>query len=134
MALGKWKLFGQYRRVYSTETYKDTQASVDRVLTTSLLLFSRKTGDEQQQIASRVSALTEKIGDATAAEIPLVVSTALLTAIRVHDEALKSRWYKTSHVRCLVGSLDFQYGDIGDRCSFADSRGGLCLVRVEHTS
>ena len=90
MALGKWKSFVQYRRVYSSRTYNDALKCFQRLTGTSLLLFDGKTHEEQNQIIVRSTKLSEKIADATANEIPLVVSMALVIALQVHDQLIQN--------------------------------------------
>jgi hypothetical protein len=54
----------------------------------ALLLLQNKPDEEQRQILDRASNLVEKITDTTTEEIPLVVTTALLLALRLQDQRL----------------------------------------------
>jgi len=85
VGISKWKMFGQFYRVHNSETYKDTMRSVDKLASTSLMLLNRKSAEEQREILARAESLTEKINDAVAEEIPLVIVLSLLTALRVHE-------------------------------------------------
>ncbi len=99
MALGKWKSFFRYRRVYSSRTYNDAVKCFERLTATSLLLFDGKTHEEQTVIMDRSTKLSERIAEATANEIPLVVSMALIVALQVHDQMLQNKAQETKTSR-----------------------------------
>ncbi|MGA2510939.1 MAG: hypothetical protein ABSG27_11975 [Candidatus Acidiferrales bacterium] len=89
MALGKWKSFFRYRRVYSSRTYNHAMKCFEHLTASSLLIFEGKTHEEQNEILGRSTKLSEKIAEATVNEIPLVVSMALIIALQVHDQMIQ---------------------------------------------
>lgn len=78
-------------RVYNSSTYKETMRSVEKIAGASFRLLADKSREEQTQIFVRMTELSEKLRDAIDHEAPLVVSLTLLTAIRVHEQALQKQ-------------------------------------------
>jgi hypothetical protein len=91
MALGKWKMFGSYFRVHSSEAYKDTVRAVEHLASTSLALLDGKAEDERRLILGKAQGLTEKMFDVVETETPLVVALALMTALRAHEHLLQQQ-------------------------------------------
>ncbi len=91
MSLGKWKMFGSYFRVYSSEAYEDTVRSVENLASSSLALLDEKSEEEKRAIFSKAESLTEKVLDAAETEMPLVVALALMTALRAHERLIQEQ-------------------------------------------
>jgi hypothetical protein len=91
MALGKWKMFGSYFRVYSSEAYEDTMRAVENLAGSSLALLDNKPQEERRAILSKAESLTEKVFDAVETETPLVVALALMTALRAHERLIQEQ-------------------------------------------
>jgi hypothetical protein len=78
-------------RIIESETYKQTMQCTDRIATAAYALLAEKPQDEQPIILRRVTELSSKLHDVVAEETPLIVSLALLTAIRMHEQAVQQR-------------------------------------------
>jgi hypothetical protein len=89
--VGIFSKFAKAYRVYDSQPYRETMRSVEKVASSSLKILADKSAKEKAQILERVTELSEKLQNAIADEIPLVVSLTLLSAIRVHEQTIQHR-------------------------------------------
>ena len=73
-------------QVHHSETHRETMNSVEKLADASLRLLAEKSKHEQIEILDRMDELSKKINKALEREQSLVVTLALLTAIRVHEQ------------------------------------------------
>jgi len=85
----KLKQFRSAYEVFSSDAYKETMSSLERVAGSTHRLLAAKPREQQIEISARVRQLTDKITDLISDEIPLVAGLSLTTAIRVLDETLQ---------------------------------------------
>jgi hypothetical protein len=84
-----FRKFAKADRVYDSQPYRETMRSVEKVASSALKILNDKSAEEKAKILERVTELSEKLQDAIDHEIPLVVSLTLLSAIRVHEQAIQ---------------------------------------------
>jgi hypothetical protein len=81
--------FTKAYRVYSSETYRETMASLEKTAGASYRLLASKSDGERAKLLERTSELSKKLHDAIDHEAPLVVALTLLVALRTLEQTLQ---------------------------------------------
>jgi hypothetical protein len=92
--LERWSMnifskFTKAYRVYSSETYRETMASLEKTAGASYRLLASKSDGERAKLLERTSELSKKLHDAIDHEAPLVVALTLLVALRTLEQTLQ---------------------------------------------
>ena len=87
--MGIFSKFAKAYRMYDSQAYRETMRGIEKIVGSALKILADKSAEEKAQILERVNELNEKLQNAIADEIPLVVSLSLLSAIRVHERTIQ---------------------------------------------
>jgi hypothetical protein len=80
-----FKEFGKWRRVFDSETYKETIKSAERITQYAYRVLADKSPEEAAAIGDRVAELSLKMQETVGEEKPFIAALALLTTMRVLD-------------------------------------------------
>lgn len=89
MRFRNWKLFGEYYKVCSSESYKETVNATEHLARECLLLLHTKAEPERNEILQQAQQLSTTLSMFVAEERPLIGALALLSAVRIHEELIR---------------------------------------------